>query len=98
MTEMSGANMTMEERIKHLISTLITRDADDLVHEVRGLLNIFDDGRYQETIRDAIGWAEIYIDPQKAEAYGGREVVRGFLFQGLDTAADIAGTLQGNPP
>jgi hypothetical protein len=70
----------------------------ELVHDVRGLANIFDDNSYEEKIREAVGWAEIYVDPQKAEAYGGREAVRGRLFLDLGTAADIAGTLQGNPP
>lgn len=90
--------MTVEERIRHLMSKLIVREDAELVHEVRGLVNVFDDGSYVETIRDAVGWAEIYVDPQKAEAYGGREAVRERLFQGLGTAAEIAGTLEGNLP
>jgi len=90
--------MTVEERIRYLMSKLIVRDDAELLHDVRGLVNIFDDNSYQEKIRDAAGWAEIYGDPQKAEAYGGREAVRARLSQDLGTAADIAGTLQGNPP
>ncbi|HSQ20649.1 MAG TPA: hypothetical protein VLR92_09770 [Blastocatellia bacterium] len=80
------------------MSKLSVRDDAELVYDVRGLVNSFDDNSYQEKIRDAVGWAEIYVDPQKAEAYGGREAVRGRLFQDLGTAADLAGTLQGNPP
>ena len=90
--------MTVEERIRYLMSKLSVRDDAELVYDVRGLVNSFDDNSYQEKIRDAVGWAEIYVDPQKAEAYGGREAVRGRLFQDLGTAADLAGTLQGNPP
>ena len=90
--------MTMEERIRHLMDKLIARDDVALAHEVHGLLNTFDDGNYREKIRDAVRWAGIYLDPQKAEAYGGQEAVREFLVQDLNTAADIAGTLQGYPP
>ena len=90
--------MTMEERIKHLTGELMARDDAELMHRMHGLLNIFDDGNYREQIRDAIRWAEIYLDPQKAEAYGGPEAVREILIQDLSTAADIAGTLQGYPP
>ena len=90
--------MTVEERIRYLMSKLTVRDDAELVHDVRGLVKSFDDNSYQEKLRDAVGWAEIYVDPQKAEVYGGREAVRGRLFQDLGTAADIAGTLQGNPP
>lgn len=90
--------MTIEERIRYLMSRLIVRDDAELVPELYGLLNIFDDGNYREKILDAARWVEIYVDPQKAEAHGGLEVVREFLVQDLNTAADIAGTLQGNPP
>jgi hypothetical protein len=90
--------MTVEERIRHVMSKLIVRDDAELVQEVRGFVNIFDDSNYDEKIRNAVGWAEIYVDPQKAEAYGGREAVRGRLFQDLGTAAEIAGTLEGNLP
>ena len=51
-----------------------------------------------KTIRDALRWAEIYLDPQKADAHGGPETVRAFLVDDLNTAAGIAGTLQGYPP
>lgn len=90
--------MTVEERIRYLMSKLIARDDAALVHKVRGLANIFDDGNYEEKIRDAMGWAEIYVDPQKSEAYGGREAVSELLFQDLGTAGEIAGQLQGEPP
>ena len=61
--------MTMEERIKHIRDTLILRyDDANLVHEVRGLLSIFNDSVYQQKIRDAINWAEIYVDREKREA------------------------------
>jgi hypothetical protein len=90
--------MTMEERIKHLMGKLIARDDAELVHEVHGLLDVFDDGGYREKIRDAVRWAEIYLDPHKAETHGGLEVVREDLVQDLNRAADIAGTLQGYPP
>ena len=90
--------MTIEERIKHLMDGLIAREDAELVHEVHGLLDIFDDGNYREKIRDAVRWAEIYLDPQKAEAHGGLEAVREYLVQDLNRVADIAGTLQGYPP
>jgi hypothetical protein len=47
------ARMTMEQ-IKHIMDTLIVRHDADLVHEVRGLLDIFDDAVYREKIRSAI--------------------------------------------
>ena len=90
--------MTMEERIKHLMDKLIACDDAELLHEMHGLLDIFDDGSYREKIRDAVRWAEIYLDPQKAEANGGLEAVREFLVDDLNTAAGMAGTLQGYPP
>ena len=90
--------MTMEERIKHLTDKLIACDDAELLHEMHGLLDIFDDGNYREKIRDALRWAEIYLDPQKADAHGGPETVRAFLVDDLNTAAGIAGTLQGYPP
>ena len=91
--------MTIEEQIRYLTSRLASRGGGaELVPEVYGLLNIFDDGNYQEKIRDAARWVEIYVDPQKAEAYGGQNAVMEFLVQELGTAADLAGTLQGNPP
>jgi hypothetical protein len=80
------------------MSRLVVRDDAELVPEVCGLLNIFDDGNYREKIRDAVRWVEIYVDPQKAEAYGGQDVVRKFLVQELGAAAELAGTLRGNPP
>ena len=64
--------MTMEERIKHLMDKLIACDDAELLHEMHGLLDIFDDGNYREKIRDAVRWAEIYLDPPKAEAREGR--------------------------
>lgn len=90
--------MTMEERIRHLMSELTVRDDAELVHEVRGFVNVFDDSSYDEKIRDAVGWAEIYVNPKGVEAYGGREAVRERLFQDLGRAADIAGILQGDLP
>jgi hypothetical protein len=90
--------MTMEERIKHLMDKLIACDDAELLHEMQGLLDIFDDGSYREKIRDAVRWAEIYLDRQEAEAHGGLEAVREFLVDDLNTAAGIAGTLQGYPP
>jgi hypothetical protein len=90
--------MTTEERIRYLLSRLVVRDDAELVPEVRGLLSIFDDGNYREKIRDAVRWVEIYVDPQRAEAYGGQDVVMEFLVQELGAAAELAGTLQGNPP
>jgi hypothetical protein len=80
------------------MSRLVVRDDAELVPEVCGLLNIFDDGNYREKIRDAVRWVEIYVDPQRAEAYGGQDVVMEFLVQELGAAAELAGTLQGNPP
>jgi len=90
--------MTMEERIKHLMDKLIACDDAELSRELQALLDIFDDGNYREKIRDAVRWTEIYLDPQKAEAWGGPETVRAFLVQDLNRAAEIAGTLQGYPP
>lgn len=80
------------------MSTLVVRDDAELVPEVYELLNVFDDGSYREAIRDAVRWVEIYVDPQTAEAHGGRKAVKDFLVQELSTAAELAGTLQGNPP
>lgn len=90
--------MTTEERIRYLMTTLVVRNDAELVTEVYGLLNIFDDSNYREKIRDAVMWVEIYVGPQSVGAYGGRKVVRERLVQDLGTAADLAGTLQGNPP
>ncbi|WP_291869928.1 hypothetical protein [Bradyrhizobium sp.] len=80
------------------MSRLVVRDDAELVSEVYGLLNIFEDGSYRERIRDAVRWVDIYVDPQKAEAYGGQDAVIEFLVQELGMAAELAGTLQGNPP
>jgi hypothetical protein len=56
--------MTMDERITRIRDGLLARDGDfDLVDEVRGLLDIFDDAIYRQKIRDAILWAEVYTDP-----------------------------------
>lgn len=90
--------MTIEEQIRYLTSRLVARSDAELVPEMCGLLNIFDDGNYRERMSDALRWVEIYVDPQKAEAYGGQSVVLQLLVQELGTAADLAGALQGNPP
>ncbi|MDO9564135.1 MAG: hypothetical protein Q7J60_21160 [Bradyrhizobium sp.] len=90
--------MTIEEQIRYLTSRLVARSDAELVPEVCGLLNVFDDGTYRERMSDAVKWVEIYVDPQKAEACGGQDVVLEFLVQELGMAADLAGTLQGNPP
>jgi hypothetical protein len=95
---MAARNMTIEEQIRYLTSRLVARNDAELARELYGLMNVFDDGNYREKIHDAVRWVEIYIDPQKAEAHGGQAVVLEFLVQELDTAADLAGTLQGNPP
>ena len=95
---MATRTMTIEEQIRYLSSRLVARSDAELVPEVYGLLNIFDDGNYRERMGDALRWVEIYVDPQKAEAYGGQNVVLQLLVQELGTAADLAGTLQGNPP
>jgi len=93
--------MTMQERLK--LATEKFRlgiiSSDELVEELRGFLDIFDDAYYREKIRGAIMWAEIYSDPQKWKLYSrpeynGREVVRGFLLQELSSAADTAGKLR----
>jgi hypothetical protein len=73
--------MTLEQRIKNLMGSLIVRDDADLVHEIRGFLDILDDVAYREKIRSAIRWAEMYINPQQyaawdSEAESGREAVR----------------------
>jgi hypothetical protein len=47
------------------MGSLIVRDDADLVHEIRGFLDILDDVAYREKIRSAIRWAEIYINPQQ---------------------------------
>ena len=92
--------MTMDERITRIRDGLIACDGDfDLVHEVRGLLDIFDDAIYRQKIRDAISWAEVYTDPQQTSAWdsevqSGREVITRFLFSDLDDAAERALELQ----
>ncbi|MFH1343240.1 MAG: hypothetical protein ABIL01_18840 [Pseudomonadota bacterium] len=90
--------MTIEEQIRYLTSRLVARSDAELVPEVCGLLNVFDDGNYRARMKDAVKWVEIYVDPQKAQAYGGQDVVLEFLVQELGTAADLAGALQGHPP
>ena len=90
--------MTIEEQIRYLTSRLVAHSDAEIVPEVCGLLNIFDDGNYRERISDAVRWVEIYVDPQRAEAFGGQDAVLEFLVQELGTAADLAGALQGNPP
>lgn len=88
--------MNIEERILQIRDSLITRENDaDLPHEIRGLLNIIDDPIYQQKIRDALNWAEIYIDPKQraawdSEAQSGREAVQQFLFSDLSEAAKQA--------
>lgn len=96
--EIAARNVTIEEQIRYLTSRLVARSDAELVPEVCGLLNIFDDGNYRERMSDAVRWVEIYVDPKKAETYGGQDVVLEFLVQELGTAADLAGMLQGNPP
>lgn len=90
--------MTIEEQIRYLTSRLVARSDAEMVPEVYGLLNVFDDGNYRERISDAVRWVEIYVDPLKAQAHGGQTVVLEFLVQELAAAADLAGALQGNPP
>ncbi len=90
--------MTIEQQIRYLTSRLVARSDAELVPEVCGLLNIFDHGNYRERISHAVKWVEIYVDPQRAEAFGGQDAVLEFLVQELGTAADLAGALQGNPP
>ena len=83
------------ERIEQIRDALIVRDDDDLVPELielRELAHVFHDGVYQQKIRDAIGWAEIYVDPERraiwdSEVESGREAVMRFLFNDLDDAS-----------
>jgi hypothetical protein len=92
--------MTIDERITRIRDELITCDRDfDLVDEVRGLLDIFDDAIYRQKIRDAISWAEVYTDPQQTSAWdtevqSGCEAITRYLFGDLDDAAERARELQ----
>jgi hypothetical protein len=76
--------MTMEDRIKRLIHNVLYHIAEeDLVPELRGLLNIFDRengaANYREKISSAMEWAE--SDHPEA---------RTFLLAELGSAAEIA--------
>jgi hypothetical protein len=85
--------MTVDERIKQTMISLAWRfDDPDLPHEIRGLLNLCGAVTYRGQIGLAIEHAETYIDPKKLFAWEpyAREKIRGFLFQELATAADIA--------
>ena len=89
----------MEARIKRIMESVIARDDDaDLVHEVRGLHDVFDDAVYQQKIRDAMTWAAIFIDPKQCTRWdthseSGRNTVMRFLLDDLDGAAKIARAL-----
>jgi hypothetical protein len=93
--------MTIQERLKHVAEQFRIGiiSSEELVPELRGFFDIFDDPYYREKVRNAMEWAEIYSDPQKWKLYAGsecdgREIVRGFLLQELGSAANQVGVIQ----
>jgi len=78
-----------KNRLYNLIDKLVKGSVseDEVAQELHELLHTFRDSYYQENIRTARVWAEIYFCPRKSERYGGPDEVRGSLLAGLTLAA-----------
>jgi len=78
-----------KNRLYNLIDKIVNGSAaeDETAQELGELVHAFGDRYYQENIRTATGWAEIYFCPRKSERYGGPDEVRGSLLAGLTLAA-----------
>jgi hypothetical protein len=81
--------MTTKLRLYKIIDKIIMGriSEDEISQELHELLHAFGDCDYQEKIRTATVWAEIYFCPRKSERYGGPDEVRGSLLAGLTLAA-----------
>jgi len=81
--------MMTKNRLYNLIDKIVRWNIseDEITQELHELLNTSGDYYYQENIRTARVWAEIYFCPRKSERYGGPDEVRGSLLAGLTLAA-----------
>jgi hypothetical protein len=63
---------------------------DQVLRELNAVSSALSDGNYQEKIRNAIEWYEIYASPRRSDKFGGRDSVRASFLQQLGSATDVA--------
>jgi hypothetical protein len=64
---------------------------DGVLRELNAVSTALADGNYQEKLRDAIRWYEIYASPRQSDKFpDGRDGVRASFLQELGSAIDVA--------
>ena len=88
--------MSPRDRIDQLLEQAADGSASSTAveHELRRLLDAFNDELYRTKIRNAIQWAKIQSSSAESERYGSLEQLKGWLLQDLKSAANRAGHIQ----